>query len=285
MATSSILKEMFYGLVASVGDNFSTIHITAYNIASGPRFSKSGVNQNHRQSRWYAPRLQGESTGNPTRALKQPACRNYFTNRRLSGTSLRLFVPATRKRVQVLLECQLLHRMILAQLVAYVRSNCTSIRTDCADIVPTAPEMPVPVLVFQVRVPVENHQGTLSLQIPHELRHTQVRRYAQKHVDMVGTCLRLMNLNLLQVAQLPQYPSYVRLDPYRISPDDGISGRRPRGTCRSTKCVLNCHLSLILLVVGSLAGRPDEYYSKEYFFCLKLKLFGNIPAQPVVFFR
>ena len=26
-------------------------------------------NQNHRLSRWYAPRLQGDSTGSPTRAL------------------------------------------------------------------------------------------------------------------------------------------------------------------------------------------------------------------------
>ena len=27
-------------------------------------------NQNHRLSRWYAPRLQGDVTGSPTRALK-----------------------------------------------------------------------------------------------------------------------------------------------------------------------------------------------------------------------
>ena len=57
MATSSILKEMFYGLVASVGDNFSTIHITVYNIAFVPRFSKSGVKKNGRRLHAVRPGL------------------------------------------------------------------------------------------------------------------------------------------------------------------------------------------------------------------------------------
>ena len=43
MATSQILKEMFYGLVAAVGDNFSTVHMTLQKIACLPRFSNSGV--------------------------------------------------------------------------------------------------------------------------------------------------------------------------------------------------------------------------------------------------
>ena len=44
---------------------------------------ESGVgNQNHRLSRWYAPRLQGDITGNPTRVLKKFANCNFFTGRR-----------------------------------------------------------------------------------------------------------------------------------------------------------------------------------------------------------
>lgn len=39
-------------------------------------------NQNHRLSRWYAPRLQGDITGNPTRVLKKFANCNFFTGRR-----------------------------------------------------------------------------------------------------------------------------------------------------------------------------------------------------------
>ena len=37
------------------------------NTVSG---SGAADNQNHRRSRWYAPRLQGDDAGSPTRALK-----------------------------------------------------------------------------------------------------------------------------------------------------------------------------------------------------------------------
>ena len=38
--------------------------------ASRRRWSATSMNQNHRLSRWDAPRLQGDVTGSPTRALK-----------------------------------------------------------------------------------------------------------------------------------------------------------------------------------------------------------------------
>ena len=47
---------------------------------STPRFLT--VNQNHLLSRWYAPRLQGDGTGSPTRALNGFASRNYFSSYR-----------------------------------------------------------------------------------------------------------------------------------------------------------------------------------------------------------
>ena len=40
------------------------------------------INQNHRLSRWYAPRLQGDIAGSPTRALKKFANCNFSTGRR-----------------------------------------------------------------------------------------------------------------------------------------------------------------------------------------------------------
>ena len=42
-------------------------------------------NQNHRLSRWYAPRLQGDNAGSPTRALNWFAKRNDFSGYRSSG--------------------------------------------------------------------------------------------------------------------------------------------------------------------------------------------------------
>ena len=66
------------------------------------------------------------------------------------------------------------------------------------------PEVPVSIFVFQVRVTVEYHQRTFSLQIPHELRHAQVRRDAHQHVDVIRTCVRFQNLHLLLFAQRPE---------------------------------------------------------------------------------
>lgn len=45
-------------------------------------FTLKQYNQNHRLSRWYAPRLQGDIAGSPTRALKKFANCNFFTGRR-----------------------------------------------------------------------------------------------------------------------------------------------------------------------------------------------------------
>ena len=46
------------------------------------KYRRSPANQNHRLSRWYAPRLQGDIAGSPTRALKKFANCNFFTGRR-----------------------------------------------------------------------------------------------------------------------------------------------------------------------------------------------------------
>ena len=48
-------------------------------------FVSVATNQNHRLSRWYAPRLQGDNAGSPTRALNWFAKRNNFSGYRSSG--------------------------------------------------------------------------------------------------------------------------------------------------------------------------------------------------------
>ena len=50
--------------------------------SAGSFFTLKQYNQNHRLSRWYAPRLQGDGTGSPTRALNEFASRNYFSSYR-----------------------------------------------------------------------------------------------------------------------------------------------------------------------------------------------------------
>lgn len=65
--------------------------------------------------------------------------------------------------------------------------------------------MAVSKLIFQVRVPVEYHQGTFSLQVSHELRHTVLWWYTYKHVYVVGHLLPLNYFHTLVITQLPQY--------------------------------------------------------------------------------
>ena len=60
-------------------------------------------NQNHRRSRWYAPRLQGDSAGCPTRALKSPPSA-IISQAAAKAAFYCLFCLATRKRVNILFE-------------------------------------------------------------------------------------------------------------------------------------------------------------------------------------
>ena len=41
-------------------------------------------------------------------------------------------------------------------------------------IVPSAPKMPVPVLIFQMGELVKDHQATLPFEYPHEFAYTQL---------------------------------------------------------------------------------------------------------------
>ena len=67
---------------------YSTIYIgktsafEEYGSFAGLAETIDSGNQNHRLSRWYAPRLQGDSTGSLIRALNWFATRNYFSGYR-----------------------------------------------------------------------------------------------------------------------------------------------------------------------------------------------------------
>ena len=113
---------------------------------------------NHRLSRWYAPRLQGEPTNRVSRRIEQSGSRVLFTGRRLSGLFLRLRILATRKRVNVLLERYLIYRNIFLQLIAYIGGNSFLVSTYCIDIITSTPEMPIPIFIFEVRMSIKYHK-------------------------------------------------------------------------------------------------------------------------------
>ena len=125
---------------------------------------------------------------------------NFLVNRNLDPFSA-LRILATRKRVNVLFEGHLFIRLILVQLMADVFLDCLFVGPYRTHEVSPTPEMSVPIFIFQVRVTIKYQQGTFPLQIPHELRHAQVRRDAHQHVNVICTRFRFQNLHLLLLAQ------------------------------------------------------------------------------------
>ena len=107
----------------------------------------------------------------------------------------------TRKRVRKLLETHLVTGDVLLKLVPYIFLNRLFIASYRIYIVPTAPEVPVPVLVLEICMTIENHQTTLALKVAHKLRNTILRRDCYIKVDMIGHCRCFDNLNALSGTQ------------------------------------------------------------------------------------
>ena len=68
--------------------------------------------------------------------------------------------------------------------------------------------MPVPVLVFQIRVSVKDHKTALSFEIPHKLRYAYLQRYRYKHMYMVRAYFCRYYIYSFPLAQLSKYCSY-----------------------------------------------------------------------------
>lgn len=113
-----------------------------------------------------------------------------------------LGLPAALKRVPVFFLGNLVHRYIMGFLFLYVLPYGRLVQADRAYVMPLCPEVAVPELVLQVRVPVEYHQAALPLQVSHELRHAVLRRYARQQVDVVGHQMPLDDLHSLVAARL-----------------------------------------------------------------------------------
>jgi len=76
-------------------------------------------------------------------------------------------------------------RNVLFQLIFDVLCNRLFIPPNCIYVLPSAPEVTIPVFVFQIGVSVEYHQTAFPFEIPHELRYTQTGWNAHQHMDMI----------------------------------------------------------------------------------------------------
>ena len=109
----------------------------------------------------------------------------------------------TRERVLVLLQASTILYLVLELLVLDVVLNRLLVQPDGADVIPLGPEMPGPVVVFQVRVLVEYHEARLAFQVPHEARDGELRGYAHKHVYVIGHRVRLDDVDAFVHAASP----------------------------------------------------------------------------------
>ena len=100
----------------------------------------------------------------------------------LRGRRMRLF----GKGVLVLLDAQLVQRLVMGLLLSDVFGYRGLVEPDGGYVVALAPKLPVAELVFQVAVLLEYHERAFPLEISHEARHAHLGRDADQHVHVVG---------------------------------------------------------------------------------------------------
>ena len=103
----------------------------------------------------------------------------------LKGFSLCLIYRLTSKRVDVFLQWHLIIFQIFLHLIFYILFNFLCILTYCVDIISSAPEMSIAILILQICMSIEYHQRTLSFQISHYFRYTVLRWYTRKHMNII----------------------------------------------------------------------------------------------------
>ena len=92
----------------------------------------------------------------------------------------------TRKRVFELPEAHLVAGDVLLELIPYVRFYRLFISSYRIYVVAPAPEVPIAILVLEIRVTVEDHQTTLTFEKSYEFRYTVFRwnRYVEMYMVM-----------------------------------------------------------------------------------------------------
>ena len=94
---------------------------------------------------------------------------------------------ATRKRVSWVGDTQLINFLVFFKLVCYVFFYCRSIFACCVNIISSAPKLSISICKFHISPPLEYHQTTFSLEIPHKPRNRELWWYAQQQMCVVWT--------------------------------------------------------------------------------------------------
>ena len=105
-----------------------------------------------------------------------------------------------RERVLVLLHAQPVQRYVRLLLLPYVLCYRRLVQADGRHVVAGRPELPVAELVLHVRMPVEDHQRALALQVAHEAGNTHLWGYTDQHVHVIRHHMSFVDLHALILA-------------------------------------------------------------------------------------
>ena len=111
----------------------------------------------------------------PRRGTESLSSHHYYRQPLKAAVFFCLLPLATRKRVHILFEGDLIICQVFFQLVLDILLDHLRILSYRIHKVSPAPKISTPIFVLQIRVSVENHQCAFALERPHELCYTHVR--------------------------------------------------------------------------------------------------------------
>ena len=147
-----------------------------------------------------------------------------------SGACLCLGILAARKRIGEFLDVDLVYYLVFLQLVLDVLLYFLFVSPYRINIVFSCPKMPVSVLVFQIRMPVEYHQAVLPFEMPHGLCCTVFQRDTPQHMNVVWTRLCFYDFHALLFAQLSKYCKKYSILNMVVPHHGGNVGKSPLST-------------------------------------------------------
>jgi len=95
--------------------------------------------------------------------------------------------------------------LVVLFLLSHLLRDRRFIQSHRTHIVAPRPQVPVPILVFQVGMSIKDHQRTLPLQVPHEARHAHLWRDRHQQMDMILHRFPLDDFYPFPLAQISQY--------------------------------------------------------------------------------
>lgn len=149
----------------------SALERCAFLPALPGRCYRCAYSQNPRLSRGLEEALEGHITDNAPQGASSgsASCIADSWQAPYGAFYLCLGILAPRKRVNKLFQAHLIRYLIFVKLMLDVLRNLLLISPYCVNIVFPCPEVPISILVFQVRVSVEYHQTTFPFEISHDL--------------------------------------------------------------------------------------------------------------------